>query len=703
MSLDAYPRVSDWLRLGDGKILVRTGKVDIGQRISTALVGIVAEELTLDQDQIELQPVTTAGSPDEGMTSGSNSIEQSGHAIRSAAATLRDKVLAEAVGRLGGTAGDWRLDAGALIGPGTNTPVPIMDLVGELDLDFAVDASAVHVGREPSKAMPMRGLSDLVTGRYRFIHDLERPDMLHARIIRPPHAAARLVALSEGAVARVRSNGIEVIRDGSFLAVAGTSEWPVVRAAEQIARACDWDLQSGLEANDIFAVLTQGNAIRMVVKDGNPEKDAPIPPPIAHPSHSARYERPFTMHGALGPSAAFAVFDGKTLDIITHSQGIFILRETIAESVGMALDDVVLTHMPGAGCYGQSGADDAAFDAALIAMAQPGRSVLLKWTRDEEHAWEPYGPAGSIELSATLGDDGRLQAFSAEAIGGTFRGRPRNGPDGEGPAKLLANHFRDAAVAPRDGVPNMNWQGGLHRNQNPIYDIPETRFVKGLVPKMPLRTSALRCLGGALNVFAIESFMDEVARSAGQDAVEFRKVHLSDPRALAILDRLQSELSARPLGEGCGRGIAYAQYKNTMTRVGVAVDLTVSDMGEIQLDRAILVADAGRIVDRDGLEAQLEGGFLQAASWALYEEVTWDPEGITSRDWQSYPVLRFANAPRIEVILHDQPTEKSLGAGEASPGPTLAAIANAVFDATGLRLRRLPLKPEALVAAALAD
>ena len=703
MSLDAYPLVSDWLRLGEGKVLVRTGKVDIGQRISTALAAIAAEELALTPEVVEVLPVRTGDSPDEGMTSGSNSIEQSGRAIRLAAATLRKRLTELAAERMGGAREDWRVEDGALTGPGSNRPLPILDLVGELDLGFPVDPAAPLMPGAGTPALAMRGLRELVTGSYRFVHDLEQPGMRHARVVRPPHARARLAALDETMIGKLRVEGIEVIRDGSFLAVAGQREWPVVRAAERLANACDWDLGEGLPEGDIFAELNQQNAIRLTVREGAPQKDAPIPPPLEAPSHSARYERPFTMHGALGPSAALATWDGETLEIVTHSQGIYILRDSIAESLDLEPESVVLTHMPGSGCYGQSGADDAAFEAALVAMAIPGTPILLKWSREDEHAWEPYGPASAVELAATLGEDGRLRAFSAEAIGGTFRGRPRTGANRAGPAKLLANHFRADPVGPLPGSPNMNRQGGLQRNLDPIYDIPEARYVKNLVPEMPLRTSALRCLGATLNVFAIESFMDEIGRSEGIDPLTFRRAHLSDDRALAVLDRLEEMLPPAPDGAASGRGIAYAQYKNEMTRVGIAVDLSVGEAADIRLDRVCIVADAGRVIDRDGLAAQLEGGFLQAASWALSEEVTWDRDGVTSRDWESYPVLCFSNVPEIAIEILDHPEDKARGAGEASPGPTVAAIANAVFDATGLRARRLPLTPEALTALALQE
>ncbi len=496
---------------------------------------------------------------------------------------------------------------------------------------------------------------------------------------------------------------MRLVRDGSFLAVAGVREWLTARAAQRLANGCDWDLGKGLDETDVFDKLRQGNAIRLTVEDGVPRAGSPIPPPLAHPSHAARYERPFTMHGALVPSAAMALWDGHRLEITTHSQGIYVLRESIAESLGLASSLVQLTFMTGSGCYGHNAADDAAFEAALVAMAVPETPVMLKWSREDEQAWEPFGPAGSVELAASVAADGRLLAFSAEAIGGTFRGRPRAGPNRAGPAKLLANHFRETPVSPRPATPNLNRQVGLHRNLDPVYEIAETRYVKNLVPELPLRTSALRCLGAALNVFAIESFVDEIARSRSLDPLAFRKAHLSDPRALAVLDRLESRMADNPAPSGLGRGIAYGQYKNAMTRVGIVVDREVGDTAGISLRDVFLLADAGRIVDRDGLAAQLEGGAMQAANWALHEKVVWDRSGVISRDWDSYPVLRFSDVPKYDVVLLHQPDARSLGAGEASSGPMLAAIANTVFDATGLRLRRLPFSPEALTAAALAS
>ncbi|MDJ0994634.1 MAG: molybdopterin-dependent oxidoreductase [Dinoroseobacter sp.] len=697
MSLNAYPRIKDWLGVQDNRLVLSSGKVDIGQRISTALIQIAHEELSLPFDRIRVAPVRTGLAPDEGITSGSNSIEQSGRAIRLATATLRAHVVAEAVRKFGGRDADWSLENGALHGPGANAPVDLLSIASELDMSLPVDldASLREQGVERVRA-PMRGMRDLVVGSYKFIHDLDLPGLLHARVVRPPHAKARLLDISQKGRERVAEARLRLVQDGSFLALVGADEWQVIDAAAKLQNACSWSDQDGLDDGDVFSLLTQSNAQRFTIVDSKPS-DADIPAELGRVDAQARFERPFTLHGSLAPSAAMAEFSGGLLRVHTHSQGIYALRESMADSLGMSLEDVELTHAPGPGCYGHNGADDAAFEAALIAQEIPDTPILLKWTRADEHAWEPFGTAMAVELGAELDTDGNVSAYSAEAISGTHRGRPRPGPNRAGPARLLANHFRTEPIGPAPAAPNRNRHGGMHRNLDPIYAFADKRLVKNLVDGLPHRTSALRCLGGAVNNFALESFMDELAYAQSRDPVEFRLAHLKDARGIAVLKHLQNLLAERAgEAEALSTGVAYAQYKNAMTRVAVAVEIAVTEEAEIQLERATIVADAGRVIDRAGLEAQLEGGFLQAASWALCEEVTWDRDGITSLDWDSYPVLRFDQVPRIHVHIIDQPNEPAVGAGEAAPGPTLAAIGNALFNATGLRMRRLPLTGDAI-------
>lgn len=699
MSLGAHSLIADWIGTRDGRLLIRTGKVDIGQRISTALVQIAHEELTVPHDLIEVAPVQTGLAPDEGVTSGSNSVEQSGNAIRRATATLRALLVAGVVEKFGGALSDWTLEAGVLQLPGTNHRLQVVELVTDdyLARSVDVDAPMLNTDRRAMADPVMRGISDMVAGRFTYVSDLDVPGMLHARVLRPPHIHARLKAVDQAVSDRILGQTMRLVRDGSFLAVVGPQEWPVVEGAAKLALAFNWEAAKGLPEADVFQHLNAaGASARLLVVDGTPQA-GPVPDAPVDPGFRARYERPYQMHGALAPSAALAHWDGQALTIHSHSQGIYPLRDAIADSLTLKPHQVSITHVPGSGCYGHNGADDAALEAALIAMAIPGSSILLKWTRADEHGWEPYAPAMAVDLAATL-KDGRIAAFSADVFSDTHNGRPRPGPNRAGPARQLANRFRAVPIAPNPARPNLGRHAGMHRNLDPIYDIPDKRLIKNLVAGLPHRTSAMRTLGAGANVFAIESFMDEIARYQQAEPIAFRRAHLSDPRAIAVLDMLEQKVAGLPtLSNNGGRGIAYAQYKNQMTRVGICVDLDVNDRAEIQLTHALIVADAGRLIDAQGLAAQLEGGFIQAASWSLYEAVCWDRDGIKSRDWDSYPVIRFDNIPEIDVVLLDHSAEKSVGAGEASPGPAIAAIANAIFDATGIRMRRMPFTSEAIL------
>ncbi len=554
-----------------------------------------------------------------------------------------------------------------------------------------------------------RGLREMVEGRFAFVHDLERPGMLHARVLRPPTSRARLAELPQALCARLTGEGLHLVREGAFVALAGPREWLVQRAMQRLSQAARWELEAPLETGDIFQIMAAREAQLFAVINGKPEPGAPVAPAPAAPAYAARHDRPYTLHGALAPSAALAEWGQGKLHVICHSQGIHPLRDSIADSLGLSPQLVEIEHMPGSGCYGHNGADDAAFEAALIARALPDRPILLKYTREDEHGREPAAPAMSVRVAADVDAAGGLSRLWMEARGDTHRGRPRFGPNRAGPARLAANALRGADVPRFVPGPNMNAHGGLHRNLDPIYRVPEAALVKALVPDLPLRTSALRCLGAVTNVFALEVMMDELAHRAGEDPLAYRRRHLDDPRAIALIDGLAAHLATRPLpsaaagGGSFGRGVAYAQYKNAQARVALAADLVVEDSGTVDLRALTLFADAGRIVDPEGLRAQLEGGALQGASWALFEQLRWGPESRESLDWESYPVLRFDAVPEIEVVLLDQPGAPSLGAGEASPGPAVAAIANAIHAASGLRLHRMPFDRDAILAAALAE
>jgi CO/xanthine dehydrogenase Mo-binding subunit len=711
-SITKHPNLDQWVSVrADGRIAIRSGKVDIGQRISTALALIAAEELDVAYGCIDILPAETDLAPDEGITSGSNSMEESGNAVRVAAATARQHLLSLAADALGVAADTLEVDDGVVASRGTNRSVSYADLMGDKPFGIPVDP---NISVKPpadyttiGTPVVAKGMTDIVMGKAHFVHDMVMPGMLHARIVRPPHYQATLNGLDDTIVDRLNSEGTTVVRDGSFLAVAGADEYATVRAIERLNNAADWITGDGLATGDVFEKLRTNERESLPVVDGSPQKEA-VPPLGAPPKNAAQtvtaeYEKPYIMHGSIGPSAAIALFENGKLTIWSHSQGIYVLRGALSEALGMETDALHIIHVPGSGCYGHNGADDVAVDAALVARAIPGTPVLLKWTRGDEHAWEPYGSAMVLALQGSVDDAGNVVAWSHEAYSDTYGMRPRGGAGGAGPARLLPMRYLADGVEPYYPQPTMGRHSGLHRNLDPLYDFPNKRLVKNLVRDLPLRTSALRTLGAFGNVFAIESFMDELAEVAGVDALAFRLNHLKDDRAGAVLQTAANTFGWGKTGPapGHGHGLAFAQYKNIQTYAAVAVDLEVTDDAEVKLHRVAIAADSGQVVDPEGLTAQMEGGFLQAASWTLYEQVTFDRDGITSRDWDTYPILRFDNVPEIETVLMDRTGEPYRGAGEATAGPAAGAIANAIYNATGLRLRRMPFTPDAIRAAAL--
>jgi nicotinate dehydrogenase subunit B len=709
--LSGHPTLDEWIAIkADGRIAVKTGKVDIGQRISTALAMVAAEELDVPVDRIDMIRTVTGEAPDEGITSGSNSMMESGVAVRLAAATARAHILAQAAEHLDVDIDSLDVEDGLIQSRSTNRSVRYEEIQGDkpfgIDVNPDTDTKPPEAHRIVGRKIAPLDLSEIVTGEYRFLHDVKVPGMLHARVVRPPHYEAHLDSVDADAAESLRESGMDIVQDGSFLAVAGRDEFAVIRAAERLFGACAWNTGPGLIEADIYESLTSNTReSRPVENDGVPQ-DKPVtplagPPKSATTTLEARYDKTYHAHGSMGPSAGFALRTESGLKVKSHSQGVYFLRSAIAEALDMDEDTVRIEHMPGAGCYGHNGADDAAFDAALIACALPGHPILLKWTREEEHSWAPYSTAMSMNLRGSLDPDGKVLDWNHESYGDTFMMRPRSGPNRAGAARLLSGMYRDDPPPKFIAGPTMGRHVGIHRNLDPLYDFPQKRLVKNLVRDLPLRTSALRTLGAFANIFAIECFMDELAEAAGVDPVTFRLNHLTDLRAREVIDAATSRLDVNTPPEGRGRGIGFAQYKNLKAYAAVAVELEVTNAAEIVLHRAVLAGDAGEIVDRDGLAAQYDGGFLQAASWAMTEQVTWDRDGITSRDWETYPILGFENVPELETVLIERPGAPFLGAGEAVSGPAGAAIANAIYSATGLRLRRMPFSPEAIRAAAM--
>jgi nicotinate dehydrogenase subunit B len=478
-------------------------------------------------------------------------------------------------------------------------------------------------------------------------------------------------------------------------------------APEPIEPAADWTQAARLPAGDLREYL-MANETAAFPLDGGMPIEAPVPDPVRPPDTRAivaEYFRPYVMHASLAPSAAMARFDGERLTVWSHSQGIEILRGCLAKALGIDVGHVTVLHTQGAGAYGHNGADDVALDAALCARAMPGHPILLKWTRPQEHQWEPYGPAARFRLEAALDDEGRIRSWSHDVWSFSHSGRPM--PMREGLDMIAAWHLEQPF--PRSTPsPSLGREVGIHRNAWPLYTVREPRVVKRFVRDSPLRTSSLRGLGAHANIFAIESFMDELAEAAGQDPAAFRLRHLDDPRAIAVIEKVV-DMAGGGLGRGnggsdCprGRGLGFARYKNQQTYAAVIaeieVDMTTAVVRPIRL---WIAADAGRVVDPDGLVNQLEGGAVQSLSWTLKEAVRFDADAVTSIDWETYPILRFSEVPDVVTALIDRPERRSLGAGEATQGPAAGALVNAVYAATGLRVRELPLTPERLRAVAI--
>ena len=711
-SLQRNPDLDAWLRIGaDGTVTVCTGKVELGQGIKTALARIAAEELDVSLARIRVRTADTADGPDELYTVGSNSLEESGTALRLAAAEARQRLLALASAELGVPVSILRVEDGTLRAPGVDRETSWFELSGGKRFEGKVSGTARPKDPEAYRVLgrpgPRLGMESLVTGRAVFVQDLRLPGMVHARVVRPPAPGARLASLEDAEVRRM-AGIVAVVRDGSFVAVAAERSAQAMAAAERLRKLARWTASPELPPQaELYAGMRAAAARSFPVVEGT-AKDEPVPPheSMIGAAHTLRasYTRPFQMHASIGPSSAVAHENEGTLTIWTHSQGVSVLRLALAQVLQLPVDRLRVVHVEGPGCYGHNGADDVALDAALVARALPGRPVHLQWSREDEHAWEPYGPAMIVDLEASLDADGRVVDWSHETRSFTHLGRAL--PYGERNSGLVAAWHREPPMPPPIPRPMLAHHMSIHRNADPLYTFPRRRVVKHFLESSPFRTSSLRSLGAYANVFALESFMDELAHAAELDPVQFRLRHLEDSRARDVLraatERLGWQGAPRPARSGHGRGVAFARYKNQKAWCAVAVELRVDDASAaIRLDRAVIAADAGQIVDPDGLANQLEGGFVQAASWTLKEEVRFDRERVTSLDWDTYPILRFDEVPAVETVLLDRPGEPWLGAGEASQGPTAAAIANAVFDATGLRLRDLPFTPERVRAAAL--
>ena len=693
-SLNGNRRLDAWLSIDpSGTVTIFTGKIELGQGIGTALSQIAADELDVELKRIDVVHGDTARTPNEGQTAGSLSVEQSGTALRFACAEAREILLGAAAAKLGVPAGDLTVSDGTIAARGGER-VTYWDLAGDADLKREATAKAkpkpVAEHRWVGKSVARRDIPKKFTGGAVYVQDVRLPGMVFGRVLRPPSPAAELVSVDE---ARVRSlpGVVAVVRDGSFLAVAAAREEQAIRAREALRQSARWKEAATLppSGDALYRDLMARPAPAQTVID-KPSATAAAPVKTL----DALYSRPYQCHGSIGPSCAVAQWQGGTLTVWTHSQGVFPLRADLAKAFGVEAKDIRCIHAEGSGCYGHNGADDVALDAALLARATGGRPVKLQWMRDDEFLWEPYGSAMVMKLSGSVDAQGNVVAWSHEVWSHPHSTRPGSSA---GVNLLAARHLATplAPVLPAD-VPQP--AGGSDRNAIPLYDFANVRVVKHYVAQAPLRTSALRTLGGYANVFALESFVDELAAAAGADPVEFRLRHLRDSRARAVIEAATQRAGWTPgaRGDGArGRGVAFARYKNLACYCAVVADVAVDRAsGRVGVTRVVAAVDAGQIVNPDGVINQIEGGIIQSTSWTLKESVRFDRTRVTTRSWADYPIVRFDEVPEVEVVLLNQPAERFLGVGEGAQGPAAAAIANAIAHATGKRLRALPFTAE---------
>jgi len=524
--------------------------------------------------------------------------------------------------------------------------------------------------------------------------------MVHARVVRPPSYSASLIPLDDQVCSKIEAlPGVHTLYiSGRFIGVCAVREEQAIAAAKAISTYLTWQ-----ESENLPKETSEQSWLRTM-----PRQDSVV----ASTSHAAtipaqrievNYSKPFIAHASIGPSCALAQWTDDHLTVWTHGQGSFPMRRELANLFDLETDNITVIHADGAGCYGHNGADDAAFDAAVLAKAA-GVPVRLQWSREDEFCWSPHGSAMSIQINAGIDSQGKIVEWHHQTWSHTHVQRPGMAPG----LRCLAGILRDppAPVLPWTDFP-LSAGGGGQRNATPLYDLPNKHIDYHLIAESTLRTSALRALGAYANVFAIESCMDELALIAGQDPIQFRLNHLSDERARQVLQTvsersgwLNQKISASTADTSRGRGIGFARYKNSGAYCAVVIEIEVTD--RIILDKVWVAVDSGEMIHPDGLINQIEGGVLQAASWTLKEALHWDQTRITTQSWDDYPILRFDETPTLlDVHCMEQPDAPPLGVGECAAGPTAAAIANALHQAIGVRMRDLPLTPDRLAQAVL--
>ncbi len=689
-SLSKAPYLDAWIRIdADGKISVFTGKAELGQGIKTALLQVAAEELKVEPSQIQMVTADTQLTANEQYTAGSHSLQDSGTAIRNAAAQVREILIGKAAAQFSVAANRLQVADGIITA----------DDGRSLKYEQLVEGNTLHLQAQPTSALtppdrftqmgkplPRIDIPAKVTGGAAYVQDMRLPGMVHARVVRPPSGGAKLLAVDTAGVSHM-PGVLSVIRDGNYLAVVAREEFQAVQAMRALAAAARWQEQALLPSqSELEAYLVGLKAEDAVVID----QRSPVAGARSDGSRTleAKFIRAYQCHGSIGPSCAVALFERGSLTVWTHTQGVFPDRSAIAEMLHLPEEAIRCIQVEGSGCYGHNGADDAAADAALLAQALPGMPVRVQWMREQEHLDEPYGPAMVTHARAVVTAEGLVQDWHYELWSNTHGTRPG------GAAALLPARLLSVPFLPKPPTVHISPEGSGDRNAVPLYSFANKKVVWHFLPDMPLRVSALRSLGAYMNVFSIESFMDELAAAARMDPVEFRLRQLDDPRARGVVALAAKRFGwgKRSIAANHGVGFGFARYKNLASYCAVACEVAVEpDTGDVRLLHAVAAIDSGEIVNPDGIRNQTEGGILQSMSWTLFEAVQFNRTRITTADWASYPILRFAHVPEsIEVHIIPGPGQPFLGAGEAAQGPAAGALSNAVANAIGTRIRDIP-------------
>ena len=682
--IEKNPQLLQWLFFNaTDPITLHSGKVELGQGVEIALQQIACDALGIDPDQLQFEGGNTLLGPDEGQTAGSQSIDQGGRAVRMACLFARDLFMAQAVKELAVAAEHIELARGVFSSALTKHTCSYWSLADRVDLAQPIRTSNTNpprrwVGQSVQRPDFVHKLS-----RTGFIHDVTLSGMLHARMIRGPVGESTIDYVDAKAISELP--GIShVVHSRDFLAVVGPDEASLVGSLNKARGLVHFSLKHPLPTASDIEVLMLGLAGESKTVHEHGTSKTPIM------AHQARFSRPYIAHASIGPSCALAHFVDGRMSVWSHTQGVFPLRADLAKALCLDLDAVQVFHTHGAGCYGHNGADDVAFDAAFIAF-KLGFPIRVQWMREDEMTASPLGAPSLVDIQAGVDSAGRISKWHLSVWSHSHLNRPGGGAG----VNLLGAWQMEGGPEKPVPVDLPLPAGGGHRNAIALYDFAHQQVDYCFIPDAPFRTSALRSLGSFVNLFAIESFMDEMAEKLSVDPLDFRLRHLSDPRSVAVLEKLASVSGWRQQGEPDGlrgMGLGFGRYKNSAGYCAVAALIRVDQ--KVTVEKVWAVVDVGLVVNPDGLVNQIEGGIVQSLSWTLKEQVKWDQDGITSRTWEDYPILPFSEIPAIEVHVMDRPDCPSLGSGEVAAGPVPAAVSNALYRAIGIRARHLPLTIE---------